>query len=94
MALRVRVLQDEGDMVSFSPTSSPSGVPGTAAPTSFINAESIAAAASSLSKEQIGGIVAACLVVALILGGIYLYKKKQSGSDNLDYASAESATLT
>lgn len=94
MASRERVLQgEEGDVMTVSPTSSPSGVPGSAAPTTFINAESIAAAASSLSSGQIGAIVAACLVVALIAGGVYLYKKKHSG-DTPHYSGTESATLT
>eukprot|EP00903_Cladosiphon_okamuranus_P016714 g15406.t1 len=89
--------QGDGDISTFAPTSAPSGVPGlvpSAAPTSFINAESIAAAASKLSSGEIGGIVVACLVVALILAGIYFYKKKHSGGDNMDYSSAEMATLT
>lgn len=98
MAQRVRVRGLQVEEVSFSPTPSPPGFPGTAgpsaAPTSFINAESIAAAASSLSSAQIGGIVVACLVVALVVGGVYFYKKKHSGGHNLDYASTESAALT
>lgn len=98
MAVSKRGLQETGDEVSVSPTSAPSGVPGldaSAAPTSsFINAESIAAAASSLTSAQIGGIVVACLVVALIVGAIYLYKKKHSSGDTPHYSSAESATLT
>lgn len=98
MASRKRALQDDGDMMSFSPTSAPSGVPGltaSAAPTSFINAESLAAAASSLSSGEIAGIVVACLVIALIAGVVYFfYMKKKNAGDNMDYSSTESAALT
>jgi len=76
--------QDSGEgTVSFSPTAAPSPTPvGTSAPTSFLdqvlNNESLNSAASNLSTGAIGGIVAACIVVALIVGAVYLLFSKRA----------------
>ncbi len=79
----------EAQEVTVSPTAAPSPTPGamfeTSAPTGFLDQlldnDSLNAAASNLSSGAIGGIVAACVVVALIAGAFYLYKKKQNGTN-------------
>lgn len=80
--LNAVLASDDGSsfVPSISPTSSP-----TSAPTSFFQSllnDADLSSAKNLSSTMIGVIVGVCLVVLLLAGAFYIYKKKRAGADS------------